>query len=251
MQDLVGKVVVVTGGNAGIGLGLARGVARAGAQVAVWGRNQARNETACRELKSLGADSVAVACDVSREEQVAEAFDRTLATFGRVDAMFANAGISGEARFVDMSLAEWHRVLGVNLDGAFLCLREAARHMVARGDGGSLVVVSSTAAIHGPPRQQHYAASKSGVLGLMRALAVELARDGIRCNALLPGWTDTDLLTGAKTNAKFVEATTRRTPVRRWAGIEEFEKVAAFLADPGLTFHTGDSMVVDGGYTIF
>jgi NAD(P)-dependent dehydrogenase (short-subunit alcohol dehydrogenase family) len=150
-----------------------------------------------------------------------------------------------------MPLDEWHRVLQVNLDGAFLCLREAARVLVQQGQGGSLVGVSSTSAIHGAPGQEHYAASKTALLGVMRSLAVELARHQIRCNSLLPGWTETELTAAAMTHEKFMAATTGRTPVRRWATLHDFETVGAFLADPTLIFHTGDSMVVDGGYTVF
>ncbi len=133
-------------------------------------------------------------------------------------------------------------MLHVNLDGAFLCLREAARVLVSQGQGGSLVGVSSTSAIDGAPGQQHYAASKTALLAVMRGLAVELARHMVRCNSLLPGWTDTELLAGAKTHEKFVTATIQRTPVRWWATLHDFETVGAFLGDPSLVFHTGDSM---------
>jgi len=238
--DLSGRVVIVTGGNSGIGLGIARGVARAGASIAIWSRRAERN-----------AAAIGIQCDVSDEGAVAGAMRATLDRFGRLDCLVANAGTAGKQPFTDMSLAEWHRVLQVNLDGAFLCLREAARVLVRQGQGGSLVAVSSTSAIDGAPGQQHYAASKTALLAVMRALAVELARHQVRCNSLLPGWTDTELLAGAKTHEKFVTATIGRTPVRRWATPHDFETVGAFLADPSLIFHTGDSMVVDGGYTIF
>lgn len=123
--------------------------------------------------------------------------------------------------------------------------------MVEQGRGGALVAVSSTAAIHGAPNQPHYAAAKTALLGLVRSMAVALARHRVRVNAFLPGWTDTDLLNTAKENKKFVEVTTQRTPVRRWAEPDEFAPAAAFLADPSITFHTGETLVMDGGYTIF
>jgi NAD(P)-dependent dehydrogenase (short-subunit alcohol dehydrogenase family) len=249
--DLSGRVVIVTGGNSGIGLGIARGVAKAGASVAIWSRRTERNAQAVAELEELGTAAAGVRCDVSDEGDVTAAMRETLDRFGRLDCLVANAGTAGKQPITDMSLQEWHRVLQVNLDGAFLCLREAARVLVQQGQGGSLVGVSSTSAIHGAPGQQHYAASKTALLGVMRALAVELARHQVRCNSLLPGWTDTELMAGAKTHEKFVTATIGRTPVRRWATPHDFETVGAFLADPTLTFHTGDSMVVDGGYTIF
>ena len=251
MIDLSGRVVIVTGGNSGIGLGIARGVARAGASVAIWSRRAERNAEAVAELEGLGATAIGVQCDVSDEDNVAGAMRATLDRFGRLDCLVANAGTAGKQSFTDMSLGEWRRVLQVNLDGAFLCLREAARVLVGQGQGGSLVGVSSTSSIDGAPGQQHYAASKTALLAVMRGLAVELARHKIRCNSLLPGWTDTELLAEAKTYEKFVNATVGRTPVRRWGTPRDFETVGAFLADPTLVFHTGDSMVVDGGYTIF
>jgi NAD(P)-dependent dehydrogenase (short-subunit alcohol dehydrogenase family) len=246
--DLSGRVAVVTGGNSGIGLGIARGVARAGGSVAIWSRRAERNAEAVAELEGLGAG---IGCDVADEDNVADAMRQTLDRFGRLDCLVANAGTAGKQPFTDMSLGEWHRVLQVNLDGAFLCLREAARVLVRQGQGGSLVGVSSTSAIHGAPGQQHYAASKTALPGVMRALAVELARHQIRCNSLLPGWTETELTATARTHERFMAATTGRTPVRRWATLHDYETVGAFLADPALIFHTGDSMVVDGGYTIF
>ena len=197
MVDLTGRVVVVTGGNTGIGLGLAKGVAQAGASVAIWARNEERNEKAVAELSALGVSATSERCDVGDEVQIEAAMASTLRRHGKVDTLFANAGTYGDAAFVDMTLAEWRQVLQVNLDGTFLSLRAAARHLVERGEGGSLIAVSSTASIHGAPRKAHYAVTKSGAIALIRSLAVELARHRVRCNALLPGWTDTDLLADA------------------------------------------------------
>jgi NAD(P)-dependent dehydrogenase (short-subunit alcohol dehydrogenase family) len=252
VNGLQGHVAVVTGGNGGIGLGMAKGLAAAGAAVAVWGRDEHKNAAAVDELAALGARVHAERCDVSDEADVDRAFAATVEALGKVDSVFANAGVGGNgAAFVDLTLDEWHRVLGVNLDGAMLTLRAGARHMVERGEGGSLVAVSSTSAVHGAPRNHPYAVAKTGLLALVRALAVELARHRIRVNAVLPGWTDTDMLAPGKSSEKFVAATTGRTPVRRWADPDEFGAVAAYLADPSVTFHTGDHLVVDGGYTIF
>lgn len=247
MTDLSGHVAVVTGGNRGIGLGLARGLVEAGATVAVWARDEERTAQACAEL----GRAIGVRCDVADEAQVEAAMRQTLAELGKVDSLFANAGITGLAPFVDMSLAEWRRVLSVNLDGAFLTLREAARHLVERGAGGALVAVSSVAAMDGAPGQEHYASSKSALLAMVRSLAVELARHRIRVNAILPGWTATDMLEPAKLSERWADAILRRTPVRRWGAPDDFGAVAAYLADPSLLFHTGDSMVLDGGYTVF
>ena len=151
MIDLSGRVVIVIGGNSGIGLGIARGVARAGASVAIWSRRAERNAEAVAELEGLGATALGVQCDVSDDDNVGGAMRATLDRFGRLDCLVANAGTAGKQSFTDMSLGEWHRVLHVNLDGAFLCLREAARVLVGQGQGGSLVGVSSTSAIDGLP----------------------------------------------------------------------------------------------------
>jgi NAD(P)-dependent dehydrogenase (short-subunit alcohol dehydrogenase family) len=252
MIDLTGHVALITGGNGGIGLGMATGLANAGADVAIWGTNPDKNDAASEQLAKTGRRVHAERCDVSDEDQVISSFARTVEALGKVDSVFANAGTGGRVPSItELSFEAWRRTLAVNLDGAFLTLREGARHMVDRGEGGALVAVASTSAIHGAPFNPHYAASKTGLLGLVRALAVGLARHRIRANALLPGWTDTELMAPNKENPKFVSNTISRTPVRRWADPSEFGEVAVFLADPSLTFHTGDTMVVDGGYTIF
>lgn len=251
MTDLTGRVVLVTGGNGGIGLAAAQGCAAAGADIAIWGRDAAKNAEAAAALAVDDRKVFPAVCDVADEDQVVAAMAATVEALGRVDAVIANAGIGGAAPIADLGLDEWRRVTSVNLDGAFLTLREGARHMLERGGGGAMVVVSSTASIFGAPRQPHYAASKAGVLGLMRSLAVELARHRIRVNAVLPGWTATDMLAPAQGYQKFVDATVGRTPVRRWADPSELADAFAYLADPSLTFHTGDELRIDGGYSIF
>mgnify|MGYP006177927555 CR=1 FL=1 len=252
MVDLSGKVFVVTGGNGGIGLGMAEGIVSAGGSVAIWGRNEAKNEAAVAGLKALGGRAVSLICDVSDEQQVAAAMRESVESLGRLDGLFANAGrTGGGTRFVDLSLEEWRSMMAVNLDGVFLTLREAARVLVEQDEGGSLVAVSSTSAIHGAAGNEAYGTAKTGLNGLVRALAVGLARHQIRVNALLPGWTKTELAGPLFANDAFREATTKRTPVRRWADPSEFREVAAFLADPSQTFHTGQEICVDGGYTVF
>lgn len=251
MTDLTGRVVVVTGGNGGIGLGLARGVAAAGASVAVWGRSEDKNAAAVEELSGLGVEASSVVVDVADEEQVDVAMAETLARHGKVDCLMANAGIGGGAAFVDQTLEGWRRVMAVNLDGAFLCFRAAVRHMVDRGEGGSLVGVSSTSAIHGAPANQAYSCSKTAMIALVRGLAVELARSSIRANAIMPGWVETDMTAPLMGWEKFMANTISRTPARRWGVPDDFAAAAAFLADPTATFHTGDVLTIDGGYTIF
>jgi NAD(P)-dependent dehydrogenase (short-subunit alcohol dehydrogenase family) len=252
--DLSGRVVLVTGGNSGIGLAIARACGEAGSELVVWGTNAAKNASAASELQAAlpGRRVVAQRVDVSDEAAVVAAFGDAVATMGRVDCVFANAGVGGYTPFVDMTLAEWRRVTSVNLDGAFLTLREAARHMVGRGDGGSLVAVSSVSAHDGAPAMEHYAASKAALLSLMRALAVELARHRVRCNSLSPGWVKTEMNAGIwRHETKALQNTTARTPVRRWAEPHDMADAAVFLADPSYLFHTGTEIVVDGGYTVF
>jgi hypothetical protein len=141
--------------------------------------------------------------------------------------------------------------MAVNLDGAFLCFRAATRVLVDQGEGGALVGVSSTSAIHGAPANQAYSSSKAALLSMVRGLAVELARHGIRANSVMPGWTETDMTAPLFGWEKFMAATTARTPVRRWGTPDDFGAAAVFLCDPTQTFHTGDCLVVDGGYTVF
>jgi NAD(P)-dependent dehydrogenase (short-subunit alcohol dehydrogenase family) len=251
--DLSGKVVLVTGGNGGIGLGTARAVAQAGASVAIWGTNADKNAAAARELGHLGVSVMAWKCDVGDEQAVDDSFAATVKHFGRVDACFANAGVSGRGghSFLDMSSQEWNRVMRVNLDGAFFTLRAAARHMVERGGGGSLIGTASLAAIEGAARSEHYAATKGGLVSMMRALAVEFARKGIRANSILPGWIETDMTSNAIGNEKFAGNVMPRIPMRRWGTGDDFGGIAVYLSSDMSTYHTGDTFVIDGGYALF
>ena len=252
MPNLSEKVFVITGGNGGIGLGLAEGIAEAGGSIAVWARNEEKNAHAVKILEDIGVKAKSYVCDVSSEENVIATLASTVNDFGRLDGLFANAGRAGTGTpFVETSLEDWRNVTAVNLDGVFLCLREAAKQIISQGSGGSLVAVSSTSAIHGAAGNEAYGTAKTAVTGLVRALAVSLARFQIRVNCLLPGWTVTELASPAFENEYFRKVTTKRTPVRRWADPSEFREVGAFLADPSQTFHTGQQVCVDGGYTIF
>lgn len=250
--DLTGQVALVTGGNSGIGLGMAHGLAQAGADVCIWGTSAERNEEAVTELGKHGRRVRAMRCDVGDEAAVARSFAETAEYFGRVDSCFVNAGVGPRGTpFVEMELEEFRRVTRINLDGAFLTLREAARHMVRRGGGGVLVGTASLAAVEGQPRGQHYAASKGGLISMMKACAVELARHQVRAHALLPGWIDTPMAGPALHSDAFESKVLPRVPVRRWGSPEDFAAAAVYLASPATSYHTGDTMVIDGGYSIF
>jgi len=247
--DLEGKVALVTGGNRGIGLGIAEALARAGADVCIWGRDEERNREAERRLLVHGRRVMALACDISDEDRVEGCFQRTLAELGRVDSCYANAGIlSSGARFHMMSRQEWHSVFRVNMDGVFFTFRSAIRHMIVRRGGGSLVVTSSLSAVKGMPRAANYAATKAGVVAMIRSIASEYAADGIRANAILAGWTDTEMTGRLFGWDKFREAVLPRIPMGRWGAPADFGGIAVYFASDASAFHTGDAIVIDGGY---
>lgn len=249
--DLSDKCVVVTGGNNGIGRGMAEAVARAGATVAVWGRNEERNAETLASLESIGNPSLALGVDVSDESAVVDAFAETLDAFGHIDAVFANAGVgAGATRFEEMSTEEWRWIFGVNMDGVFWTFREAVKHMKPRGSG-SLVVTSSVSADFGFPRGEHYAASKAGVRAMIQGLAVEYGRYGIRANAIAPGWVVTGMTDGFIEGDRFEQNVKPRIPTGRWGTPEDFGGIAVYLASDASQWHTGDTITIDGGYTQF
>ncbi len=250
--DLTGKVALVTGGNSGIGLGFAEGLARHGADVCIWGRNADKNAAAEAKLKAYGGKVLALQCDVGDQDAVASGFAQTVDTLGKVDSCFANAGIGGRGTpFAKMDLEEWREIFRVNMEGVFHTFQAAINHMVERGEGGSLVVTSSGSAIFGAPRTEHYAATKAGVNAMIRGLAVEHARHGIRANAVIPGWIDTPMTAGVVENPKFLEKVLTRVPVRRWGTGDDFSGIAVYFASDASAYHTGDAIMIDGGYAAF
>ncbi|HUO90964.1 MAG TPA: SDR family oxidoreductase [Rhizomicrobium sp.] len=253
--DLSGKVALVTGGNGGIGLGMAEALAAAGADVVIWGTNEAKNAAAVKTLKAHGKRVAARKVDVSRENEVVDGMKAALAEMGRLDFVVANAGIGGGAPITEMTTDLFRKVHGVNEEGVFWTFREAAKHMIERaksGDAnGSLVVVASTAGIEGAARNSAYGASKGAVMSMARALAVELARYGVRVNSIAPGWIATDMTAGAQHSPVFNEKVIPRVPARRWGQPEDFGGIAVYLASDASSYHTGETFVIDGGYTKF
>jgi NAD(P)-dependent dehydrogenase (short-subunit alcohol dehydrogenase family) len=253
--DLTGRTAIVTGGNGGIGYGMASALLAAGSAVAIWGSNPEKTQRAKAQLAQDCAEPARVhafVCDVGDEAQVESAFAQSVAALGPIDAVFANAGVSSKGTpLVDMDLQEFRRVQRVNVEGVFLTLRAAARHMVQQGRGGSLVATASTAAVEGAARNSHYGASKGAVTAMVRALAVELARHKIRVNSILPGWIETDMTEKSMSNPKFAEAVMPRIPARRWGSIEDFGGIAVYLASDASAYATGEQFVIDGGYTKF
>ena len=254
--NLTGKVVLVTGGNRGIGLGMARAVAEAGADIVVWGSSASHNQNALGVLDTLGVRALAQQVDVSDEAAVVSAMAEAALTMGRIDSVFANAGIGlGAPSFSEMTAEIWRKVMAVNMDGAFFTCREACKHMVERaksGDpGGSIAVTSSLAAIDGAARNEAYAAAKGGVITMMKAIAVEHARYGVRANAILPGWIATDMTSRNQESQKFNDNVISRVPLRRWGEPEDFGGIAVYLTSDASRFHTGDTFLIDGGYAIY
>ncbi len=254
--DLSGKTALVTGGNGGIGLGMAEALAQAGADIAIWGTNPAKNAEAKARLAATGRRIESWVVNVAEEAAVDTAMHETVARLGRLDACFANAGVTGRARSAfEIDGKEWRRVLGVNLDGAFFTLRAAARHMVARAErgdpGGRLVGIASLAARSGAARNEHYAATKGGMVAMVKALAVEFARYGVTANAILPGWIETEMTAPTFANDKFRANVMPRLPMRRYGRPEDFGGIAVYLASAASAYHTGDEILIDGGYWVF
>ena len=252
--DLTGRTAIVTGGNGGIGYGMAAALLASGAAVAIWGSNAGKTDDAKARLAAACGDASrvhALVCDVGDEAQVEAAFAQSAAALGgRVDACFANAGVSSKGvPLIEMGLDEFRRVQRINVEGVFLTFRAAARHMAAHGQGGSLVATASTAAVEGAARNSHYGASKGAVTSMVRALAVELARHHIRVNSVLPGWIETDMTERAMNTPKFADAVLPRIPARRWGRIEDFGGIAVYLASEASAYATGEQFLIDGGYT--
>lgn len=247
--DLTGHVAVITGGNGGVGLSMARGLIKSGANVAIWARNEAKNAQAMEELAALeGGIAEAFHCDVADDSTIAEALARTVDRFGKVDSCFANAGVGGGRALNEMTPEFWDQVMEVNTRGVALTYRHVSEHMIERGEGGKLLATSSGQSIMGVNRSTAYAASKAAVNGLTRGAAYEFARYKITANAFLFGFYETDMTAAA--DPRFAEWMTKRIPLRRFGDHEGLEGLAVFFASPHSDYITGQCLPIDGGLSI-
>lgn len=246
MFSLARRTALVTGGNGGIGRAIALGLQAVGATVAVTGRNADKNAVVAQELGN--ADAV-FELDVRDEGAVNATVAQVVERFGQIDILVNNAGLSRRGSVLEHTLTEWDDVIGGNLTGSFLCARSAAQAMVARGQGGKIINIGSMYSLFGPPNVSSYAASKTGVLGLTRALAVELGPYNIQVNAILPGWHKTEMTQHAQTSA-LGEHIRRKTPAGRWGTTDDLVGAAVFLASSASDFVTGAALPVDGGYSV-
>jgi len=248
--DLSGKVAVVTGGNGGIGLGMARGLAEAGAAIAVVGRNAAKSKEAATELAGSGVRTIAVTADVTDKQAVAAMTERVRGELGGIDILVNNAGINIRKPPHTLDPAEWDSVISTNLTSAFLCSQAVHPAMKLAG-GGKIINIGSMMSIFGASFAPAYAASKGGIVQFTRACACAWAADNIQANAILPGWIDTDLTRRAREQIDGLhDRVLARTPAARWGGIDDFAGIAVFLASPASDFVTGSAIPVDGGYSV-
>jgi len=254
--DLTGKVAVVTGGNSGLGLGFARGIAKQGGSVSIWGRSAEKNTAAKKELEGLGARIQALKIDVSSEDEVLGGYDALMKEFGRVDCVIANAGLPPphSNSIFDLATKDYHAFLGVSMHGAFYTLREGARLMVKRAKegepGGSLVFCGSLSMFAGLAGKGHYAAAKAGIGAMVRSMAVEFGKYGIRANSIAPGYIKTGMTGEAAELSQVDKYFASLTPIPRPGYTADFEAVAAYLASDASSFHSGDTLVIDGAFLV-
>jgi 2-deoxy-D-gluconate 3-dehydrogenase len=248
--DLKGKAAIVTGGNGGIGLGIARGLGAAGADIAVVGRNEAKSKSAAAELAAHGVKAIAIVADVTDKTAVASMVERVERELGRIDILVNNAGINIRKPPHILELEEWTRVIDTNLTSAFLCSK-AVHPAMKQAGGGKVINIGSMMSLFGASFAPAYAASKGGIVQFTRACACAWAADNIQANAILPGWIDTDLTKRARVEVNGLhERVLSRTPAARWGAIDDFAGIAVFLASPASDFVTGAAIPVDGGYSI-
>ena len=248
--DLSNKVAIVTGGNGGIGLGMARGLADAGASIAIVARNEAKSNDAVADLRQRGVKAISVVADVTDQTAVGATVERVSQEFGRIDILINNAGINIRKPPHELDISEWQRVIDTNLTSAFLCSQAVQPVMKATG-GGKIINIGSMMSIFGASFAPAYAASKGGIVQFTRACACAWAADNIQANAVLPGWIDTDLTQRARQEVDGLHVKVlARTPAARWGESGDFAGIAVFLSSAASDFVTGTAIPVDGGFSI-
>ena len=248
--DLTGKIAIVTGGNGGIGLGMARGLAYAGATIVIVGRNQPKSAAATEEIKKTGGKAIAIEADVTDRNAVKDVIAGTVREFGRLDILVNNAGINIRKPPQDLAAEEWDSVISTNLTSAFLCSQAAHPAMKAAG-GGKIINIGSMLSIFGASFAPAYAASKGGIVQFTRSCACAWAADNIQVNAILPGWIDTELTQRARQEIDGLhDKVLARTPAARWGASGDFAGIAVFLSSAASDFVTGTAIPVDGGFSV-
>jgi len=248
--DLSGKVALVTGGNGGIGLGMAQGMASCGASIVISGRNAEKAQTALESLRPFGVKTAFIAADVTQKAECVKLVAETEAQFGRLDILVNNAGTAIRKMPEDYTEEEWHTVLDTNLTSAFL-LSQAAYHAMKRAGGGKMINIGSMTSLFGAPYAAPYGSSKGGIVQMTKALATAWAGENIQVNAVLPGWIDTDLTKRARQQVSGLhERVENRTPAGRWGTPADMAGIAAFLASSASDFVSGAAIPVDGGYSV-
>jgi len=255
--DLTGKTALITGGNRGIGFGVAQGLAQAGARVVIWGTDPARTRAAGEELQAIGPAILTQLVDVSDEARVSRGVDEAVEwAGGRIDTFVANA-VAGPTTgaVAEFPEEDYRKILAVNLDGFYWTVKHACRHVAARAKAGapgaSLIGIGSLAGSQGAARNSVYAASKGAVPAVMNSIATEYARHGVRANTIVPGWIATDRTAERRADPAYVERVLPRIPARRWGEPADFAGIAVYLASDAAAYHTGDTIVIDGGYQVF
>jgi NAD(P)-dependent dehydrogenase (short-subunit alcohol dehydrogenase family) len=247
--DLQNKVAIITGGNGGLGLAYAKGLVKSGCKVAIWGRNPEKNTEAISQLRALGGDVQAFICDVTQEENCKNTFAETLSHFGKVDICFANAGGSGkQGLFHKSTETDWNHVMNLNLNSVIYTYKPVITHLIERKSGGKLIVTSSIAALMGMGYASGYATTKAAVMGLTRALSIELGQNNIQVNAILPGYIETEM--SVNTPQAFKDGVKRRVANGQIGQLNQMEGIAVFLASNQSDFITGQGIVMDGGHSI-
>lgn len=248
--DLSGRVAIVTGGNGGIGLGMAEGIAAAGATVVLAGRNATKGAAAVKQIAGAGGKAEFIEADVTSEASCRALIDGAAARHGKLNILINNAGTNIRKAPDLLNLAEWHAVMDTNLTSAFVCTHAAYPHMKKAG-GGKIINIGSMLSIFGVPFSPAYGASKGGIVQFARACATAWAKDNIQVNSVLPGWIDTELTKGARRQVEGLhERVLARTPAARWGDPKDFAGIAVFLASPASDFVTGTAIPVDGGFSV-